>query len=64
MRERSAIAGIGVGLHPGYGAAHRLYVGRGYTPDGKGVTYDNRYVDEGEVVPFDDSLVLYLTRNL
>lgn len=39
IAERSKIAGIGVGLHPGYNAAQRLYVRRGYVPDGRGVTY-------------------------
>jgi GNAT superfamily N-acetyltransferase len=33
---RSGTAGIGVGLHPGYNAAQRLYVKRGYVPDGRG----------------------------
>ena len=28
---------LGVGLHSGYGAAQRLYVKRGYIPDGSGV---------------------------
>jgi GNAT superfamily N-acetyltransferase len=60
----SPVAGIGVGLHPGYNAAQRMYVLRGYIPDGKGVTYANRYVREGERVPFDDNLVLYFTKSL
>ena len=64
IRERSAIAGIGVGLHPGYNAAQRMYVLRGYVPDDRGVTYKNRYVVEGETLPFDDDLVLYLTKDL
>ncbi len=29
-----SVVGIGVGLHPGYNAAQRLYVKRGYVPDG------------------------------
>ena len=28
---------LGVGLHSGYGSAQRLYVKRGYVPDGSGV---------------------------
>jgi GNAT superfamily N-acetyltransferase len=59
---RSSIIGIGVGLHPGYNAAQRMYVLRGYIPDGRGVTYRNEYVREGEQVAFDDDLVLYLTK--
>jgi ribosomal protein S18 acetylase RimI-like enzyme len=59
---RSPIAGISVGLHPGYNSAQRLYVKRGYIPDGRGVTYDNRYLHEGETTILDDELLLHLTR--
>ena len=62
--ERSAIVGIGVGLYPDYGPAQRMYVLRGYVPDGRGVSYDNRQVAPGEVVPVDDSLALYFTKKL
>lgn len=30
---------LGVGLHSGYGSAQRMYVKRGYIPDGSGVWY-------------------------
>ncbi len=59
-----AVVGIGVGLHPGYNAAQRLYVKRGYVPDGRGLTYKGRYVAEGEALVLDDDLVLYLTKTL
>ncbi len=62
--SRAATVGIGVGLHPGYNAAQRLYVKRGYVPDGLGVTYKDRYVTEGEQVLFDDDLVLHFTKEL
>lgn len=54
--------GIGVGLHPGYGAAQRMYVRRGYLPDARPVTCDNRPVSEGDTVRLDDKLVLQLTK--
>jgi GNAT superfamily N-acetyltransferase len=38
VSERTGVAGIGVGMSPDYGAAQRLYVLRGYVPDGKGLT--------------------------
>lgn len=63
-RERASLVAIGVGLHPGYNAAQRLYVLRGYVPDGLGVTYDDRFVEEGEAVRFDDLLVLHLMKAL
>ena len=34
VAERSRVVGLGVGLHLGYGSAQRLYVRRGYVPDG------------------------------
>lgn len=61
---RATAVGIGVGLHPGYNVAQRLYVRRGYIPDGWGVTHDDRYVQEGELVPFDDRLMLHLIKTL
>jgi GNAT superfamily N-acetyltransferase len=63
-RARATHVAIGVGLHPGYNAAQRLYVLRGYVPDGLGVTYDDRYVEENELCRFDDLLVLHLIKTL
>ena len=62
VARRSDVVGIGVGLHPGYNGAQRLYVKRGYIPDGLGITYRDRYLREGEQVVLDDDLVLHLTR--
>jgi len=62
--RRSEIIGIGVGLHPGYNAAQRLYVKRGYIPDGLGITYRNRFVEEGASVVVDDDLVMHFTKKL
>jgi hypothetical protein len=39
VARRSGVVGIGVGLHPSYNAAQRLYVKRGYIPDARGITY-------------------------
>jgi len=64
VAHRSAIVGIGVGLHPGYCSAQRLYIQRGYIPDGRGVWYRNHLVKEGEQALFDDNLVLHLTKEV
>jgi len=65
---KSKIVGIGVGLYAGedggYGAAQRLYVKRGYIPDGKGVTYNYQYTVPGNKYPLDDDMVLWFTKNL
>lgn len=64
IAEHSPVVGIGVGLHPGYGAAQRMYVLRGYVPDAMPVTYDNQFVTEGQDVKLDDRLILHLTKSL
>jgi len=61
---RASKVAIGVGLHPGYNAAQRLYVLRGYAPDGLGVTYRDRYIEEGELLHADDDLVLHFIKEL
>ena len=57
-----ARVGISVGLGSDYGAAQRLYVMRGYVPDGRGIVYRWRTVEYGEQVVVDDDLVLCFTR--
>ena len=64
IAARSAVAGIGVGLHPGYNVAQRMYGKRGYILDGRGLTWRNAYVPEGALVRVDDDLVLHLTKRL
>ena len=60
---RSHVAGIGVGLHPGYAAAQRMYVLRGYVPDGNPLTYRNEFVQQGQHVVLDDDLTLQSTKS-
>ncbi|KJV55109.1 acetyltransferase family protein [Orientia chuto str. Dubai] len=65
---KSQIIGIGVGLYAGedggYGPAQRLYIKRGYIPDGKGVTYNYQPIIPGNSYPLDDDLVLWFTKRL
>jgi ribosomal protein S18 acetylase RimI-like enzyme len=60
----SPIAGIGVGMTPDYGAAQRLYILRGYIPDGLGLHWKDHHVQYSETVRVDDDLALYLTKVL
>jgi len=60
--ERSKIAGIGVGLYADYGPAQRMYILRGYVPDGRGLSYKNRPVYPGHDVFVDDDLLLYFIK--
>jgi GNAT superfamily N-acetyltransferase len=64
IAARSAIAGLGVGLYADYAAAHRMYLQRGYLPDGKGIAYEFRPVAPGTTVRVDDELNLMMTRRL
>ena len=64
IAERSAVAGIGVGMYPDYGPAQRLYVLRGYVPDARGLSSHGRPVTHGERVTVDDGLVLCFTKLL
>lgn len=60
--ERSAIVCIGVGLNCGYGSAQRMYVKRGYIPDGSGVWYRDAICPPYSDCCNDDDLVLYLSK--
>lgn len=55
---------LGVGMHSGYGSAQRMYVKRGYIPDGKGVWYDENVAQPYQPYNNDDSLILYLSKRL
>jgi ribosomal protein S18 acetylase RimI-like enzyme len=64
IAHRSPVAGIGVGMTADYGAAQRLYVRRGYLPDGYGLASNNRHLQHGDVVTVDDGLALMFTKVL
>ncbi|HEX3022918.1 MAG TPA: GNAT family N-acetyltransferase [Lachnospiraceae bacterium] len=62
--EFSNIVSLGVGLHSGYGSAQRIYVKRGYLPDGSGVWYQNKQLGQYEQCNNDDELILYFSKVL
>ena len=55
---------LGVGLSCGYGSAQRMYVKRGYIPDGSGVWYRDKVCEEYAPCCNDDDLVLYFSKKL
>lgn len=56
---------LAVGLHNGYGSAQRMYVKRGYIPDGSGVWYRGKPCTPYDTIyTNDDDLVLYLSKKL
>ena len=64
IARRTTVAGICVGLSADYGAAQRLYVLRGYVPDGRGLVWNNRHPAYGDQVTVDDGLVCCLVKRL
>ena len=56
---------LGVGVCGSYGTAQRMYVRRGYLPDGSGVWYQGEPCVQYETVcTVDDDLVLFLSKRL
>ena len=64
VAERSKTIGIGVGLTADYGNAQRLYVKRGYIPDGKGISKNEKFLKWGDDTVVDDDLIICLTKDL
>lgn len=60
----SDVVYLGVGMHNGYGSAQRMYVKRGYIPDGTGVWYGDKVCEQNADCRNDDDLVLYLSKRL
>jgi ribosomal protein S18 acetylase RimI-like enzyme len=64
IAERSATVGIGVGLTADYGAAQRLYVRRGYIPDGQGLWQNGKFLKYDDKITIDDDLSLRFIKDL
>lgn len=63
--QRADTVCLGVGLCGAYGSAQRMYVKRGYIPDGSGVWYQNKPCIQYETVcTIDDDLILYMSKRL
>ncbi|MGL4737592.1 MAG: GNAT family N-acetyltransferase [Cellulosilyticaceae bacterium] len=55
---------LAVGVHSGYGQAQRIYVKRGYLPDGSGVWYQNKQLEQYVPCCNDDDLLLFFSKKL
>ena len=55
---------LAVGVHSGYGPAQRIYVKRGYIPDGSGVWYKGKVLDQYAPCVNDDDLLLFMSKSL
>lgn len=63
-KEKSDFVSLSVGLHYGYGTAQRMYVKRGYIPDGTGVWYHGDQLEPCAECVNDDELTLYFLKSL
>lgn len=61
-KEKSGAVSLSVGLHYGYGSAQRMYVKRGYIPDGSGVWYRGEQLEQYAKCENDDDLTLYFLK--
>lgn len=55
---------IGVGLHRDYGAAQRMYVKRGFIPDGSGIWWRGKPLEPYADMKNDDEVTLYMIKKL
>lgn len=55
---------LAVGVHSGYGAAQRIYAKRGYIPDGSGVWYQGKQLEQYAACCNDDELLLFMSKQL
>ena len=62
--EYSDTVYLGVGLHSGYGSAQRMYIKRGYIPDGSGVWYMDKVCEPYSECRNSDELVLYMSKKI
>lgn len=64
VATRSAYSGIGVGMGADYGKAQRMYVLRGYIPDGRGLMDHEQPVTYGKKITVSHDLAIYFTKKL
>ena len=55
---------LAVGCHWGYGTAQRMYVKRGYIPDGSGVWWNGKRHEQYAPCVNDDELLLWMYKDL
>jgi len=63
-KTKSKYITLGVGLYSDYGAAQRMYVKRGYIPDGSGLWHGNKNLAPYENCVNDDALNLFFIKEL
>ena len=64
VAQISDVVGLGVGLYSDYGTAQRMYVRRGYLPNGAGVVLAGVPVPPGTEITLNDDPELMFTKRL
>jgi GNAT superfamily N-acetyltransferase len=64
VAKEYSLVGISVGLYSDYGTAQRMYVKRGYVPDGLGIFQNEKQIKGGDSVIVDDDLTLAFIKHL
>jgi GNAT superfamily N-acetyltransferase len=64
VTQKTNLVGIGFGLTMDYGNAQRLYIKRGYIPDGNGIVQSGKKIKFGDSIIVKDDLAIYLTKKL
>ena len=63
--QRADTVCLAVGLHNAYGPAQKIYVKRGYIPDGSGVWYHGKPCTPYDTIyTVDDDLLLFMSKQL
>ena len=63
-KKYADIVYLGVGLHKDYGAAQRMYVKRGFIPDGSGLWWKGKQLEPYADLKNDNEAVIYMAKKL
>ena len=63
-RRYSDTVYLGVGINRDYGAAQRLYIKRGFIPDGTGLWWNGKKLDPYADLKNDDEAAIYMSKKL
>ncbi len=55
---------LGVGLHRDYGSAQRLYIKRGFIPDGTGLWWNGKNLEPYADMKNDDEAAIYMSKKI
>ncbi len=63
-KQYADVVYLGVGLHKDYGAAQRMYIKRGFVPDGTGLWWNDTNLEPYADMKNDDCTAIYMSKKL